>query len=431
MKMLKLTPGAASLIGDGFLKVSDSKSAVVARRLLDSGVANPRPELLPSMSDVTVIVTVRKNSPAVGRLLGTLRGHTVIVVDDASDDPVRLPHEHSSCRVSVIRHEISRGSAAARNTGLRAASTNFVAFLDSDVLPKNGWLELMLSHFSDPAVALVAPRMIRMEPESTVLDRYESGRAAFDLGRREAAIRARGSVSLAPCAAVLLRREALLDEGGFDEITDVAEDLDVCLRLERAGWRLRYEPAAQVAHERSESPALWIRRKFNSGVGAARLGERHPGMVSPLTVTPATAAAGLFLASLTRIGWVAALVTFVGAVARMRYVFADTDGATKVAAIYTGRGFVCGFWRMVSAMFRHYWPVTAIAMTVSPRVRRLGIALAVAEGAADYLRYRESGSLDPVRYMALKRADDIAYGAGLWAGVLGVRNAEALRPNVT
>ncbi|MCE5292598.1 MAG: mycofactocin biosynthesis glycosyltransferase MftF [Nocardiaceae bacterium] len=429
MKLLKLTPSAASMIGDGYLRVSDPKSAVVARRLLDSGVANPRPELSPSMGDVTVIIPVRNNTAGLNRLLSVLRGHNVIVVDDASDDPARIIAE-ARCRVSVIRHEIARGPAAARNTGLRAATTDFVAFLDADVVPKNGWLELMLSHFSDPSVALVAPRMLRLDPDANLLSRYESGRTAFDLGRRESAIESRGVVTYVPSAAVLLRREALLEEGGFDEIINVAEDIDVCMRLERAGWRLRYEPAAHVDQDSSESVRQWLQRKARAGAASARLGERHPGMVSPVTISPSTAAAGLLLASLTRVGWLAALLTFVGAVVRMRTVFSDVDGKTKVAAIYTGQGFAFGFWRLVSAMFRQYWPVTAVAMVVSPRIRKVAVAAAIAEGAVDWFRYRNNGTLDPVRYIALKRADDLAYGAGLWAGVFDSRNAEALRPNV-
>lgn len=429
MKMLKLTPTAASMIGDGYLRVSDPRSAIVARRLLDAGVANPRPELSPSIGDVTVIIPVRNNSSGLQRLLSVLRGHNVIIVDDASDDPVRMTRE-GKCRVSVIRHEIARGPAAARNTGLRAATTDFVAFLDAEVVPKNGWLELMLSHFSDPSVALVAPRMVRLDPDANFLTRYESGRTAFDLGRHESAIQSRGVVTYVPSAAVLLRREALLEEGGFDEIIDVVEDIDVCMRLERAGWRLRYEPAAHVATDRAESVSQWLRGKARAGAASARLGERHPGMVSPVTITPSTAAAGLLVASLTRVGWLAALLTFLGAVLRMRSVFADVDGKTKVAAIYTGQGFMYGFWRLVSAMFRQYWPVTAVAMIASPRIRKAGIALAIAEGGVDWLRYRENGTLDPIRYVALKRADDLAYGAGLWNGVLDTRNAEALRPNV-
>ena len=69
------------MIGDGYLEVTDPKSAVVARRLLDSGVGNPRPRLLPSPEDVTVIVPLHNNADGLVRLLAALRnqfgGHAV------------------------------------------------------------------------------------------------------------------------------------------------------------------------------------------------------------------------------------------------------------------------------------------------------------------------------------------------------------------
>jgi len=39
-------------------------------------------------------------------------------------------------------------------------------------------------------------------------------------------------------------------------------------------------------------------------------------------------------------------------------------------------------------------------------------------------------SVDPVRYLALRVADDLAYGAGVWAGCLQHRTAEPLRPDL-
>ncbi|MGK2883467.1 MAG: mycofactocin biosynthesis glycosyltransferase MftF, partial [Rhodococcus sp. (in: high G+C Gram-positive bacteria)] len=195
-RMLTLAPTAAAMIGDGFLEVTDSQSALVARKLLDSGVANPRPMSIPSPRDVTVVVPLKNNASGLVRLLPALHGLDVIVVDDGSDEPVTAPTiAWPVGGVTVVRHEVSRGPAAARNTGLRSARTDFVAFLDSDVVPRKGWLEVMLGHFSDPAVALVAPRIVALEPEGNALARYEHARSSLDLGRREAAVRAGSSVS--------------------------------------------------------------------------------------------------------------------------------------------------------------------------------------------------------------------------------------------
>lgn len=429
--MLKLAPAAAAMIGDGFLEVTDPHTAVVARRLLDSGVANPRPMLLPSTDDVTVIVPLRDNAGGLRRLLAALRGHHVIVVDDGSDVPVAIPAGYGSqCNVTVLRHEVSRGPAAARNSGLRAATTEFVAFLDSDVVPRNGWLEVMLGHFSDPAVALVAPRIVALDSESNQLARYEHNRSSLDLGRREAAIRAQSAVSYVPSAAMLVRRRVLLGEGGFDETMHVAEDVDVCWRLEQAGWRLRYEPAAQVAHDHRVSFDQWFKRKMFYGTGAAPLAARHSGKVAPLTISPWTVAAVVLMATLTRLGLVGAIAAMSITVVKLRKIFTELDQPTRVAAIYVAQGFMAGFWQLASAMCRHYWPITLLALIFSSRIRRIAIAMAVAEGVSDWLKHKETGGLGPVRHTVYKRLDDIAYGAGLWQGAVRARSVEALKPTL-
>lgn len=429
-RLLRLAPEAAEMIGDGYLEVNGPKSAVVARRLLDSGVANPRPRLLPKPEDVTIIVPLHNNADGLARLLSALRGHNVIVVDDGSDQPVRVPEHGGRCRVTVLRHERTLGPAAARNTGLRAAATEFVAFLDSDVVPRSGWLEVMLGHFSDPEVALVAPRIVALDPESTALARYEHTRSSLDLGRRESAVQSRGVVSYVPSAALLVRRAVLVAEGGFDETMRVAEDVDLCWRLERAGWRLRYEPAAHVAHDHRVSFRDWFRRKLFYGTGAAPLSERHAGMVSPLSVPKWTVLSAVLLATRTRWGLFGALITLLTALRRLRRVFTGVDNPTRIAAIYLARGFFAGLWRLASAMCRHYWPVTVVAMLFSRRIRHIALTMALADGIADWYTHRDSGGLGPLSYIVFRRIDDIGYGAGLWLGAVRARSVEALKPTL-
>ncbi|WP_227997146.1 mycofactocin biosynthesis glycosyltransferase MftF [Nocardia australiensis] len=428
-RLLRLAPEAAEMIGDGYLEVDGPKSAVVARRLLDSGVGNPRPRLLPSPKDVTVIVPLHNNVDGLIRLLAALRGHNVIVVDDGSDQPVRIPDNRGArCRVTVLRHDRKQGPAAARNAGLRAATTDFVAFLDSDVVPRSGWLEVMLGHFSDPEVALVAPRIVALDAESNALARYEHTRSSLDLGRRESAVQSRGLVSYVPSAALLVRRHALLAEGGFDESMQVAEDVDLCWRLEREGWRLRYEPAAHVAHDHRISFRAWFGRKLFYGTGAAPLGERHSGAVSPLSLPSWTVVAAMLFATLSKWGVFGGLLTLATALVRLRRVFAELDNPTRIAAIYLSRGFFAGIWRLASAMCRHYWPVTMLAMLASRRIRQIAVTMAIADGLADWFTHRDAGGLDPFRYVAYKRVDDIAYGTGLWVGAFRARSLKALKP---
>ncbi|MBI3692599.1 MAG: glycosyltransferase, partial [Mycolicibacterium aromaticivorans] len=134
-RLLRLAPAAQTLLDGGRLEVRDAVSAQLARTLLDATVAHPRPAGGPSHRDVTVVIPVRNNPFGLYRLIMSLRGMRVVVVDDGSEMPVQ-PDDFAGarCDVEVVRHARSKGPAAARNTGLASCTTDFVAFLDSDVV---------------------------------------------------------------------------------------------------------------------------------------------------------------------------------------------------------------------------------------------------------------------------------------------------------
>src|SRR6201985_1749528 len=80
-RLLRLAPAPPDMLSDGGLKVRDEVSAHLARTLLDATVAHPRPAGGPSHRDVTVVIPVRDNTSGVRRLVSSLRGLRVVVVD--------------------------------------------------------------------------------------------------------------------------------------------------------------------------------------------------------------------------------------------------------------------------------------------------------------------------------------------------------------
>jgi hypothetical protein len=167
----------------------------------------------------------------------------------------------------------------------------------------------------------------------------------------------------------------------------------------------------------------WFGRKVSHGRGAARASTGRPGAGTPPAVPLWLVVATALLASLSRWGVAGGLLTLVAALIRLRRVFAELDNPTRVAAIQMARGCSAGLWRMVSALCRDYWPVTLLAMLTSRRIRQVAVTMAVADGLADWFTHRDSGGLDPVRYLACKRLDDLAYGTGLWWGALPFTSA--------
>ena len=280
LRLLRLAPRARELLTGERLVVRDATTASLAARLLDAGLAHPDLAPATGAADVTVVVPGQGPAGRAGpaarrpaRRSGTA-GVPVVVVDDGSASPVRADG------AVVVRHATSRGPAAARNAGLREVRTPFVAFLDSDCVPRPGWLPVLRAHLADPRLAVVAPRIVGL-PGRGWLHEQESVAGALDMGARPAPVRPLSAVSYVPSAALLCRRSAL-GAAGFDEALRVAEDVDLVWRLSAAGWRVRLEPAAEVAHENPTRVGEWVRRRAFYGTGAALLAERHgaPGLAA-------------------------------------------------------------------------------------------------------------------------------------------------------
>ncbi len=195
-----------------------------------------------------MVIPVRDRHAELDRCLAGLRGLPhVLVVDDASADPAAIGRIAAARGARVIRRAVNGGPGAARNTGLRAAVTPFVAFLDSDCVPLPGWLDRLLPHFADPAVGAVAPRIAAHQAGTGWLARYEGASSTLDMGARPSIVRPGARVSYVPGAALVVRKAAAGD--GFADAMRVGEDVDFVWRLAAAGWRVRYEPSAVMGHD--------------------------------------------------------------------------------------------------------------------------------------------------------------------------------------
>ena len=152
----------------------------------------------------------------------------LLVVDDGSTD--RTAAVVSACgdpRVRLLRHEANRGAAAARNTGIRAARSELIAFLDSD----DEWIADKLERQIDclkkapPDVLMCCTGYwsVRMRSRE-VLQRMPRCRKSWQHALR-------GGCNLSPGSTALVRREAFERHGLFDERLRRLEDWD---------WLLRY-----------------------------------------------------------------------------------------------------------------------------------------------------------------------------------------------
>lgn len=151
----------------------------------------------------------------------------VLVIDDGSSD--RTAEVAESLGVDVVRHDRNRGLSAGRNTGLREAKFDWVALLDSD----DEWLpdhlatlwEIRDSHLFVAGSALGISSSARRwhGPHARQVDVIDSpARLMFP-------------ENFIPASATMLRRDAALEAGGYDEELRKVEDLDMLIRLLERG----------------------------------------------------------------------------------------------------------------------------------------------------------------------------------------------------
>ena len=203
----------------------------------------------PSGSRVTVVVATRNRWDDLRRSL-PLHPRPVVLVDNASSDgtPERVARTFPD--VAVIRLPQNAG-AVARNAGVRASTTPYVAFADDDSWWEPGSLDRAADLLdSGPGIGLLAARVLvgqhgDVDPVCTEM-------ATSALGTRpgEPGPRVLGFIA---CGAVV-RRSAYLAAGGFDPVTFFAgEEERLALDLAAQGWALCYVPDVVARHLPSTS----------------------------------------------------------------------------------------------------------------------------------------------------------------------------------
>jgi len=136
-----------------------------------------RDQDMPKVSVVMPIYGVEKFVAAAieSVLAQSFKDFEYIIVDDVSpDNSLEICRGYSDSRIKIISHEQNRGLAGARNTGIRAASGEYIALLDSDDLWEPNKLELHVAHLgSDTSLGVSFSRSAFINEEGDRLNTYQ------------------------------------------------------------------------------------------------------------------------------------------------------------------------------------------------------------------------------------------------------------------
>ena len=225
----------------------------------------------------------------------------VVVVDDASPQPVVLHPDHAA-RCTLVRREHCGGPAAARARGLEAlgAEATLVALCDADDAWADGKLATQLAALERfPAAALCFGTALVVGADGRATgERWTQLAAGLHDGPALAALLYEANPI--PTSSVVLRRAALDEAGGFASPVRVAEDWDLWLRLAARGLGFVGAPGAVVRYRRH--PGGLTADVAELARCQLELHRAHGGLVAPTARERALAADAAALRAATRGG---------------------------------------------------------------------------------------------------------------------------------
>jgi len=201
---------------------------------------------------ISVIVPTYNRAPLIKRALQSVLDQDypdleAIVVDDCSSDNTQeVVKSFNDPRIKFIKHLQNKGANAARNTGIRAASGNYIAFQDSDDEWLPGKLTKQIEAFKDAPddIGVVYTAFWRIE------DRERTYTPAKDVlttdGYLLEELLKRNFITT---QSILVRKECLETVGLFDESMPRLQDWELLLRLaERYRFRFIDEALVNLYH---------------------------------------------------------------------------------------------------------------------------------------------------------------------------------------
>ncbi|OGG04420.1 hypothetical protein A2W14_01940, partial [Candidatus Gottesmanbacteria bacterium RBG_16_37_8] len=203
---------------------------------------------------------LQKNLP---RVIAQSEGAEIIVVDDASDDDSVLFIKKNYPEVLVLEKKKNTGFSSTVNFGVKHAKGDLLIFLNSDVYPRQDYLQPLLPFFNRHDTFAVGMLQECYEHGRIVL--RGAGAGEF---KRGFLIHRRGDVNKNSTlwvsgGAGIFRKSVFLKLGGFREIYDPFywEDIDLSYRAVKLGYKIYFERKSIVVHRQEDSS---IRSKYTA-----------------------------------------------------------------------------------------------------------------------------------------------------------------------
>ena len=194
------------------------------------------PDIIKEKPTVSVVIPTYCRAHLLGRAIQSVLNQTyqdleIIIVDDGSSDNTdEVVKSLKDERIRYIRHEKNKGATAARNTGIKAARGEYIAFQDSDDewLPQKLEKQMKVFETVSPKVGVVYTGFVRIENDKKEYIPYSW------VAQKEGDIHKellKGSFITTP--SIVVRKECFKKAGMFDEHLPRLQDWELVLRLSK------------------------------------------------------------------------------------------------------------------------------------------------------------------------------------------------------
>ncbi len=239
---------------------------------------------------ISVIVPVLNRENDIGRCLNSLltldySSFEIIVVDNGSTDKTQEIVSRFPAKMFV---ENKRGAYIARNTGLKHATGEIIAFTDSDCVAHRDWLKNLIKNYTNEKVGGVGGHLLPYNPTNIIEEFLSFGPLRIFHSSETVVMKRQPNQFLSGAlgsANMSYRKEVLEEVGGFcKHFATFCGAYDLCWRIQKAGYNVIYEPKALVYHKLRSSLFQLIKQFFLFGKCQTQLLKKQPERFSYIKI---------------------------------------------------------------------------------------------------------------------------------------------------
>ncbi|NER30836.1 MAG: glycosyltransferase [Symploca sp. SIO1C4] len=212
----------------------------------------------PILPQVSVIVPIYNGETDIPDLIRCLQAQTypveqveyLLVNNSSRDRTAAILAEAASVAssqgitIKPLQENKIQSSYAARNTGIRVAKSDLLAFTDADCRPQSDWLEQLIAPFVDEDIGIVVGEIAGL-PGDTLLEKHAEH---YQVLSQQHTL-AHPFCPYGQTANLAIRRQAFKEVGLFRPYLTTGGDADICWRIQRqSNWKLKFISTAVVQH---------------------------------------------------------------------------------------------------------------------------------------------------------------------------------------